>query len=147
VAGAAAGALRPVLAVRARVVAVHDLRAGDTVGYHPGFTAPRPTRIAVLPIGYADGYAYRLGNRGRVLLGGRAVPVAGPVSMDCTAVDVGPGADVAPGDVATLLGADGPAVIGAAELAEGAGTIPYEVLTRLGAGLPRRYRASAAAAA
>lgn len=129
---------RPVAALRARVVAVRRVAGGDTVSYGAAWSAARSTVIATLAIGYADGLhrAARVAGRPERLveLGGRLVPIVGRVTMDMTMVDAGEqGAAV--GDVATIFG-------GAVSLetqARAAGTIAYELLTSLGARLPRRY--------
>jgi alanine racemase len=130
--------LRPVLSVHARLAQVRDVPAGARVGYNGRWQAAAPSRIGVLQLGYADGYSWRLANRGEVLLGGRRAPVVGAVSMDLVAVDLtAVGGRL--GDEAVLLGRQGEDEITAWELAERAGTIPYEVLTRFGQRLARRY--------
>lgn len=131
--------LAPVLSVHARVAQVRDLPAGAPVGYNCRWYARRPSRIGVLQLGYADGYPWRLANRGEALVAGRRVPVVGAVSMDLVTVDL---TDTAAGvgDVAVLLGRSGDQEITAWELAERAETIPYEILTRFGLRLARRYR-------
>src|SRR5205807_232325 len=104
VAAVPAATFRPAMAWKARVVALHRLRPGDRVGYGGEFTAARPTRVATLSVGYADGYSRRLGNRGAVLLRGRRAPVVGRVSMDFTTVDATDLEGVAVGDEACLMG-------------------------------------------
>jgi alanine racemase len=128
----------PVVAMRARIVELRTLRAGESVSYDATFRATRETLIATLPVGYADGYRRALGNRAHALVSGRRAPVAGVVTMDMTMLNV-TGLDARIGDVATLLGRDGAEQIGAAELAELANASPYEILTGLNARLPRRY--------
>jgi alanine racemase len=136
--GAAGLELEPVMSVEAEVVQVRDVDAGARVGYGGRFEATRPTRIAIVPLGYADGYSWRLGTRAQALVRGRRVPVAGSVSMDLVALDVGPGgAEV--GDRVTLLGAQGGERIGVFELAAHVGTVPYQLLCLFGLRLPRRY--------
>ncbi len=130
------GALEPVMSVAARIVLVREVAAGTRAGYGGTWTAARPSRLAVVPVGYGDGYPWRLSNRAEVLVGGRRAPVAGRVSMDMTIVDV-TGVPVEIGDEAVLLGRQGEESISAAELAERAGTIPWEVLCRFGLRLPR----------
>lgn len=125
-----ADALRPVMCVRARVTLVRDLPAGHGVSYGRTYVTTRPTRIATLAIGYADGYPRALsGRNARVLLGGRSCSVIGRVTMDQIMVDVSNSPQVAPGDVATVLGHDPHGEIPASELATLAGTIPWEILT------------------
>jgi len=121
------------------VVLVRDVPAGVALGYGGLRTTTRPSRIAVLPVGYGDGYGWRLSNRSEVLLGGRRAPVAGAVSMDLIVVDA-TDTGAALGDEAVLLGRQDGEEITAAELARLAGTIPYEILCALGLRLTRRYR-------
>lgn len=126
-------ALRPVLSLRARVAAVRTLEAGETAGYGCAFQARRPTRLAVLSIGYADGLPRALAQRGgQVLLHGRAAPMAGRMCMDQLLADVTEIPETAAGDVATLIGRDGPLELRAEELAAQCGTITNELLSRLG---------------
>jgi len=138
-------AARAVATVRARVLEVRDVAAGTTVSYGATWRAEAPARIATLGIGYADGLRRELSNRGRALLRGREAPIRGVVCMDTTVVDVSGRDDVRPGDVATLLGRDGTATIGLAELAELCGTIDYEILTGWSRRLPRIDRPAGAA--
>jgi alanine racemase len=128
----------PVVQVRARVVDLRTLHAGDTVSYGATYRADGPRRIATLAIGYADGYRRALGMHGVVLLRGRRVPVVGLVTMDMTMIDV-TGVECEMGDVATLIGADGSEQHHVGDVARLADVSPYEVLTGLGARLGRRY--------
>ncbi len=139
-----AGRLRPVLEWRTSVVQLKAVPAGTPISYGGRWVAERPSRIATLPVGYADGYPRQLSGRpgfGRaeVLMRGRRAPVAGTVCMDMTMVDVTdvPGAQT--GDEVVLLGAQGGESIDADELAERAGTIAYEILCGVGRRVPRRY--------
>jgi alanine racemase len=132
-------ALQPIMSVRARIAQVRELPAGAPVGYNRRWTAARPSRVGVLQVGYADGYPWRLANRGEALVGGRRVPVVGAVSMDLVTIDL-TDTDATVGDEAVLLGRQGDEAITAWELAERAETIPYEIFTRLGLRLARRYR-------
>ncbi len=139
-AGESAPAPRPVAALRARVVAVRTVAAGESVSYGATWRAPRPTTIATLGIGYGDGLARAAereddGRPRRVELRGRAVPLVGRVTMDMCMVAVDDG-HVAVGDVATLFGG----IVSLDEQARAMGTISYEVLTALGGRVPRRYR-------
>ncbi len=128
------GELRPVLAWRAKVTLVRTLPVGWGVSYGRTFVTSRPTRVATLAAGYADGYPRHLSGRGAwVSLRGQRSAVLGRVTMDQLIVEAPEGTGV--GDTATLLGADGPS---ANELAERAGTIPYEVFTGLGRRVRRR---------
>jgi alanine racemase len=131
---------RRVVSIRARVVSLRRVRAGDTVGYNARWTASRDTTIATVGIGYADGVPPALGpgSRGTVLLGGTRRPIVGAVSMDVITVDVGD-SRVGLGDVATLLGeADGES-LSLAEVSEASGVQPRGLLTALGRRLPRLY--------
>lgn len=124
--------LRPVLRWIARVSLVRDLAAGATISYGRTFTAPHTMRVATLAVGYADGYPRSLSNRGaEVLIGGRRRAVLGRVTMDQIMVDV-TGCPVAPGDEAVLIGKQDGEMITAAEIAEKAGTIPWEIFTGIG---------------
>jgi alanine racemase len=140
--------LRPVMRVRTEILALRDVAAGDAVGYGATWTAPRPSRIATISMGYADGLSRHLGNRGRVLVRGLRAPIVGAVSMDMAMIDVTgiDGARVR--DEVVVLGVqdgpqDGPnrrASIGADEVADDAQTIAWEVLTSISRRVPRFYR-------
>jgi alanine racemase len=134
-------ASRPVVTLRARVVAVRRLRAGDSVSYNATWTAPRDTTVVTLGIGYADGLRRFLGRSGdaRVLLGGRRVPIVGRVTMDLTVLDVGD-APVQLGDVATLIGAADGGAVTLAEFAGWSEALQHEVIAGLGPRLPRLYK-------
>jgi alanine racemase len=134
-----AAALRPVMSLRAPVVAVRRVRRGDAVGYAALYRAAADTKIATLALGYADGVPIAASGRGSVWLAGARRPIAGRVSMDYLGVDVGD-APVAVGDVAVVFGcevAGGPAVLPVEEAAQCAGTLPYELLVRVGARVRR----------
>jgi len=134
--------LSPILSVETKVVQRRRVAPGARLGYGGRWTARRESVIGVVPIGYADGYSWRLTNEAEALVRGRRVPVVGAVSMDMTMLDLTDlpdgGGDV--GDEVVLLGAQGRERIDAWELAQIAGTIPYEILCALGLRLPRRYR-------
>jgi alanine racemase len=134
--------LRPVLTLKSQVIFLKDFPAGRSIGYERTYTTTRRTRIATLPLGYNDGYPWRLGGRAEVLIRGRRAPVVGRVSMDYLTVDVGRIPGVCVGDEAVLIGSAGDDAIGAVELAERAGTIPYEILTLLGKRVVRTYRSA-----
>ncbi len=133
--------LDPVLHVRARVVALRDIPAGAAVGYGSEYRATAPTRVATLAIGYADGVHRRLSGRGGFWLGGARRRILGRVSMDYVGVDV-TGADVGIGDVATFFGAPDVSETRVESVARDAGTSGYELLTSVGARLPRRFTAA-----
>jgi alanine racemase len=139
-AGASAPAPRPVAALRARVLAVRDVAAGESVSYGAAWRAPRRITVATLGIGYGDGLPRAAERKDddrprQVELGGRTVPLVGRVTMDMCMVAVEDGR-VAVGDVATVFGG----IVSLDEQARAAGTISYELLTALGNRLPRRHR-------
>jgi len=128
--------LEPVLSLKSRVSLVKKVRAGESVGYGREFIAQQDTTIAVLPFGYSQGYPYAAWKNASVLFQGRRYPLAGKVSMDYIAVDLG-NATAKEGDTVTLIGEEQAERITAEDIAGWAGTIPYEVLTRLNSNLPR----------
>jgi alanine racemase len=139
-------ALRPAMSLTSRVVAVKGLRPGEGVGYGWRYHADGPRTIAVVPAGYADGLDTRLCGRGHVLIRGKRAPIVGAVSMDMITVDVTGVDAVAPGDEVVLLGRQGDESwqqIDAREVAAAIGTIPWEVVCRLGSRVERRYVAEA----
>ncbi len=131
--------VKPALSWRASVLEVKDLPAGSLIGYGGIFRAPRPTRIAVLAAGYADGIPHRLSNRGSVIVNGKLAPILGAVSMDLTSIDVTDCPPVQIGDAVTLLGSEGNASIDAQQIARWAGTISYSVLCGIHARVKRLY--------
>jgi alanine racemase len=128
----------PALTLTSRVVAVKGLRAGEAVGYGARFRAEAPCRIAVVPAGYADGLDWRLGGRGAVLVRGRRAPIVGAVSMDMMSIDV-TGVEVQPGDPVVILGAQGDDRIDIREMAATIGSIPWEIVCRVGSRIERVY--------
>jgi alanine racemase len=118
----------PVLSWKTEVTSLRTLQTGESVGYGNSFHAARETRVALLPVGYADGLNRLLSNRGWVLIRGQKAPIAGRISMDQTIVDVSDIAEAAIGDEVVLLGSQGARSITAWDLADLAGTIPWEVL-------------------
>jgi len=131
-----AASLVPAMTLEARVTAVRRVPADTPLGYGGRFVTERPTTIAVLPIGYHDGFRRSFSGRVAVLLGGKRAPVVGAVSMDVTLVDASD-APVRRGDRAVCLGTDGCDTVSAWELADAAGTIPYEILCGIGPRVPR----------
>jgi alanine racemase len=129
--------LEPVLSWKTAVVHLKSVPAGTPISYGSTWTAPRPSRIATLPVGYADGWSRLLSNRGTVLVRGRRAPVVGRVCMDLCMVDVTevPGAEV--GDEVVLIGRQGAEVQDAHQLAALQNTIAYDVLCAIGARVPR----------
>jgi alanine racemase len=135
----AAPDLKPVLSLRTCIAQLRTIQPGESVSYNGTFTATRTTRIATLPVGYADGLSRRLSNRGQVLVRGQRAPIAGLVCMDMMMVDVTqiPGAAI--GDEVMVIGRQGNEQITAADIAAWTGTIPYEVLCAIGPRVPRLY--------
>ena len=131
--------LRPALSLRARITQVKELAPGASVGYGRTWRAPSRALIALAAAGYADGIHRARSNRGWALVRGHRAPVVGAVSMDALALDVTEVPGVVAGDVATLVGADSGAEIGAEEVAAWSGTISYEVLTAIGPRVARVY--------
>jgi alanine racemase len=131
----------PVVTIQARIVQVRTLKAGDSVGYSATWHATRPTRLAVIAAGYADGIARALSaasgkKGGTVIIAGQRAPVVGRVSMDLITVDVTDvDGEITRGDLATLVGPG----LTIEAMGKAAGTIGYEVLTRLGPRFVRRY--------
>jgi alanine racemase len=128
----------PVVNLRAPIVEIRNLEAGDTVSYGATFRAERAARIATLSVGYADGYPRSLSERGSVLVGGTLAPVAGRVTMDMTMIDVTT-VRCEVGDVATLVGRAGDTVLTVERVADDAGMSPYELLTGLRSRVERQY--------
>ena len=128
---------RPALSWKARVVHINPVAEGVDVGYGCTYRTTAPTTIAVIPVGYYEGYDRSLSNRSHVLIRGRRAPLLGRVCMNMIMVDVTSIPECAPGDVATLIGSDGGESVTADELADLAGTINYEVVTRIEPGIPR----------
>ena len=132
--------LRPVLSLKARVILIRSVKKGETVGYGRDFTAERDSEIAILSIGYADGYPISLSNgRGFAVINGQQAPVAGRVCMDQLAVDITGLQGIQVGDIAELIGFEGKLEI-ASGVADRAGTISNELLSRMGMRLPRVVR-------
>jgi alanine racemase len=133
--------LEPVMSLTSRVVAVKGMRPGEGIGYGWRYRAESPISVAVIPAGYADGIDTRMSGRGCVLIRGKRVPIVGAISMDMMTVDV-TGLDVAPGDEVVIIGRQGHESwqrIDAREVAASIGTIPWEVVCRLGTRIERQY--------
>ena len=130
--------LTPVMTLGSRIVAVKGVRVGEGVGYGVKFRPARPATIAIVPAGYADGLDLRLAGRGAVLIRGRRAPIVGSVCMDMLAADV-TGLDVSPGDDVVIIGPQDGDRIDVREMAAQIGTIPYEILCRIGSRIERLY--------
>lgn len=141
----AASRLRPAMTIKARPVHLELVPTGGSVGYGGEWTAARPSLIATLPIGYADGWTRQYWPGGSALVRGQRVPIAGRISMDSTTVDVTDVPDVGMDDEFVLLGRQGTDRITANELARDRRSIPNEVLATLGPRLPRVYVGAGAA--
>ena len=134
--------LQPVMSLTSRVVGVKGLRPGEAVGYGSRFRTDAPASIAVVPAGYADGLDLRLEQRGQVLIRGHRAPIVGAVSMDMITVDVTGIDGVQPGDEVVLIGSQGNEPwqrIDVREMAAAIGSIPYEIVCRIGARIERQY--------
>jgi alanine racemase len=131
--------LRPVLSLKTHILQLKRIKKGTSVGYGASYRVQRSSLIAVLPVGYADGYDRLLSNRGTVLLRGQRVPIAGRISMDLTVIDVTGVNSPQVGDEVVLIGKQGKEEITAKELADLTQTIPYEVFTRISQRVPRIY--------
>jgi len=130
--------LTPIMTLGSRIVAVKGVRPREGVGYGVRFSPEQPARIAIVPAGYADGLDLRLAGRGAVLIRGRRAPIVGSVNMDMLMADV-TGLDVSPGDEVVIIGAQGDDRIDVREMAAQIGTIPYEILCRIGSRIERIY--------
>lgn len=131
-----ARALRPVLKWTAPLISIQSVQKGTPVGYGQSWVAPRNTRIGLIPVGYADGYARCFGGRAVVMIAGRQAKVVGRVSMDSTTIDLGD-IPASVGDEVTLLDSDPVSPVSVYALAKWAETIPYEILSRIGPRMPR----------
>jgi alanine racemase len=129
----------PVLTWKTRILSLRDMPAGQALGYGGTYVTKAPARIAILPVGYADGLNRGLSSKGRVIVREHYAPIVGRISMDLTAVDVTgiPGVEVA--DEVILLGASDGLSVDAREHAELAHTIPYEILCAISKRVPRKY--------
>ena len=131
--------LKPAMALKARIVQLKDVPAGFKVSYGMTHETPGPTGIATIAIGYADGLRRALSSRGRMLAGGRIVPIVGRVCMDLTMLDVGGASGLHAGDEVVLFGRQGESFISVDEVASELGTIHYEVVTTISERVPRVY--------
>lgn len=130
--------LRAALSLHSRIVGVKGLRPGEGTGYGMKVRFDHAATVAVVPAGYADGLDLRLAGRGHMLVRGRRAPIVGSVCMDMTMIDV-TGTDAAPGDEVVILGRQDDEMMDVREMAAAIGTIPYELLCRVGARIQRVY--------
>src|SRR5690606_25357978 len=131
--------LRQVMSLKTRVVSIHPHTAGDPIGHGLTYTMPHDGCVGLLPIGYGDGLARSLGNRARVLIRGKRVPIIGRVCMDQVMIDLTGVDGVEVGEEVVLYGAQGSERIGIEEAASIAGTITYEITCQVGKRVPRRW--------
>ncbi|MFZ3122277.1 MAG: alanine racemase C-terminal domain-containing protein, partial [Thermodesulfovibrionales bacterium] len=134
-----ASCLKPAMTVKTKILSIRRFKRGTPVSYGRTFVTARESLIAVLPVGYADGYPRVLSNNADVIIRGKRAPVAGRICMDTAMVDVTEIRDVSEGDEVILLGRQKNTAVTAFELAERAGTISYEILTSLGNRSKRVY--------
>jgi alanine racemase len=132
-------ALQPCLSLRARIISLRNVRVGEGVGYAARFVTKRPSRIAVINAGYADGVVRARTNRGWALVRGRRVPLVGTISMDLTTLDLTDVPEAVLGDVVTIYGKDGGASIEVSEVAHEIGTVTSDLLCALGRRVPKFY--------
>lgn len=121
---------KPVLSIKSKVISIHDVKKGDTVGYDRTFVFNNKGRVGVVPIGYADGFDRRLSNNFKVLVNGQYVDVIGRICMDVFIVDLTAAKNVKEGDVVTILGTDGEKGISVYDYAKALDTSPYEILLK-----------------
>ena len=131
--------IEPSLSLRARIIMLRDLPPGQPVGYSARFVTDRPSRIAVINAGYADGILRQRTNRGCALLRGKRVPLVGAISMDLTTLDVTDVPEAVLGDIVTIYGRDGDAEIQVSDVAREIGTVTSDCLCALGRRVPRHY--------
>jgi len=132
--------LKPVMAVKARIVFLKEMHKGEGVSYGRSFIAPRKMKVATVAIGYGDGYFRALSNKAFVVVNGKRCPVIGRVTMDQIMVDVSKAGDVKIGGAVVIMGREKGSEVSADELADWAGTINYEIVCNLGNRLPRLYK-------
>jgi alanine racemase len=131
--------VKPALEWKAKILLVKDVPEGALVGYGGSFRAPRPMRIGVLAVGYADGLPHRLSNKGKIIAAGKHAQILGTVSMDLTTIDLSHTEALKPGDDVTILGHEGEARLDAQQIARMAGTISYSVLCAISHRVRRIY--------
>ena len=132
-------AIKPVMSVKANIVHLKDVPSGFSVGYGRKFISERPSKIATLALGYADGYPRPYSQHGKVLVNGHVAPIAGNICMDQCMVDVTDVPDVKVGDEVIIMGTDGKNTVLADDIAKATGTISYEIVCAFGQRLPKVY--------
>ena len=131
--------LKPAMSLKSKIVAIRDVKRGDTVGYGRKYMVEKDERIAVLPIGYADGYNRSLSKIGHVLYKGARLPIVGGLCMDAAFINISGIPDIGIGDVVTLMGIDGGEEISPHEIGGLVGSVSYDVISNFGRRLPRVY--------
>ena len=131
--------VKPALTWKTRILSLRDVRANEALGYNGIYVTKAPSRIAVLPVGYADGFNRALSSRGRVIVRESYAPIVGRISMDLTLVDVTGLSGIEVGDEAILLGSSDGLTVDAREHAALANTVVYEILCGISKRVPRRY--------
>ena len=131
--------LKPVMSVKSRIAEIHNIKAGEGVGYGFAFVAERESRVATVPMGYADGLPWSLSNKGQVLIAGKRAQVVGKICMDAFMVDVTDILECRPDDDVVILGQMNEQKIDAHEIGQWAGSFSYEILSRWSRRLPRIY--------
>ncbi len=132
--------VKPVLAWKTRVLSIRDVAANRALGYGGTYVTQVPSRIAVLPVGYADGLNRKLSSQGRIIVRGEYAPIVGRISMDLTLVDVTRISGVSVGDEVVLLGSSDGLCVDAREHAALADTVVYEILCGISKRVPRRFK-------
>lgn len=131
--------LKPCLSLRSRIISLRDVAVGDSVGYSARFVAERPSRIAVIAAGYADGVVRQRTNRGCVIIAGKLAPLVGAISMDLSMVDVTDVPSAAIGDIVTIYGRGGGTSMDVDQVARQIGTVTSDLLCAIGRRVPRFY--------
>jgi len=131
--------LRPCLSLRARIISLREIALGQSVGYGARFVAEKPSRIAVIAAGYADGLLRARTNRGSVLVRGLRAPLVGVISMDLSTIDVTGVPGVAVGDIVTIYGRDGADAVEVSDVARELGTVTSDLLCAIGRRVRRFY--------
>lgn len=131
--------LIPAMEIKTHVIYIKEVEPGVGISYGATYVTDKPTKVATIPVGYADGYSRNLSNRGKVIINGQYAPIIGRICMDQFMVDVTDLKEVKQGDTVTLLGRDGDAYISAEELAEWSHSFAYELVCTVGKRIPRVY--------
>lgn len=132
--------LKPAMQLKSHVLFLKDILKGDSISYDRTYIAPHPTRVATIPVGYADGYNRLLSNGGIVLINGKEYPIIGRITMDLLMVDIGENSNINIGDKVVLLGTQQKKEISIFSLCKKLGTIPYEIMCSISNRVPRTYK-------